>query len=427
MGTMERMSEALGNLSHSSSEGHAYFSLPSFIENIYYTMKKANVDFATNCNIVLLGKLDKSIDVARLAEALHETLEAHATFSAALVEKDGRPYLVRAHYGRQPIPIVETTDEEMESNVKQFRAIPHQEGEPLYKLVIYTSESKNYLLVRFSHALTDAASLKVLFKEAFSHYDGRKIGTEEIDLFDWSAFYDDFQQSDTAKELVEEFGQLLKGFSPVTPHSENAEPSSTHGTFLNSGEYAELFQFSKKVAVKTSYIILAAYSLALMRMDGRTDIVHQVTFHNRSAIRLVALQACLAWRLPIAAKLPESDLIADYLTQYAEYFQLASKKYFLVEQRIAEEYSDYVDSAVFNDLGQGLGNMKAGKTPVVVDTPKPRMARYPLYVYMIETKNGEVEFTIISTRYNEEQLKALFDDMRHIVKCMMTKEKISEI
>ncbi len=416
----------LDNLFHGSAKDHTYFPLPFFLENIYLSCKKSGRDFASSLTIAIRYNMDPTIDPFRLAKAVADAVGAHACFSAALMEKEGRPYLVRSHFGQPTVPVVEAGgDEEAEAVIRQIQTSPIKAEGPLYRFAIVSSPSKTYLIGGVNHAICDGSSIFSLTREVCARYDGKNVSPEEIDMYDWIAFYEDFLQSDQAKGLVEEFGQLLEGFDPIAPHSEHAEVVSLKEQLFDKDEYTQLRQFAKKIGISTDSIILASFSLLLMRADGKRNSCHMTTYHKRLNGRMQQLQSCVVGRAPIAVSLPESDLVADYLTHYNERFKLLAKKYSLVHTLIEHTYAAYIDTPIINMIS--VPKMEIGGTETYLQLPEFSIRKHPFFVYFFFKPDGTVQLLMMSTRYDAEQLKSLFNDLRHILDSFHAVEKLSEI
>ncbi len=416
----------LDNLSHGLAKDQTYFPLPFFLEDIYHSCKKNGRDFVSSITIPIRYDMNPSIDPFRLAKAVADAVGAHACFSAALTEKEGKPYLVRSHFGVPSVPVVEADgEEEAEALIRQIQASSIKAEGPLYRFAIVSSPSKTYLVGGINHTICDGASIFSLSREVFARYDGKKVSPEEVDMYDWITFYEDFIQSDKAKDLVEEFGQLLEGFDPIVPHSEHAERASLKKQLLGKDEYTQFGQFARKTGMSAGSIFMAAYTLLLMRADGKRNCCHMTTYHRRLNGRMQQLQSCVVGRAPIAVSLPESDLVADYLTHYNERFKLLAKKYSLVHTLIEHKYAAYIDTPNINMVS--VPKMEIGGTETFLELPNLSIQKHSLFVYFFFNPDGTVQLLMMSTRYDAEQLKDLFNDLRHILDSLRTVEKLSEI
>ena len=136
---------------------------------------KAN---STMMNVGALGKLDDSVDMERLAEAVNGVLNAHDVFRCRLVFHPDTGEICQRFDGSVKKIVVETLSEEAFAQRKLELEKPFQLiDRPLYRIYLMVTPSGKFIYEDFYHAIMDGAAI------ALRDRDSSKI---EVEAREWS-------------------------------------------------------------------------------------------------------------------------------------------------------------------------------------------------------------------------------------------------
>ena len=404
---------------------HSLFPMEATQEKVYLGLKSRGADYKRIGDIKAKLVMDASIDVARIERALRETVDAHVAFSLDIVEKDGVPMLTKKRFPFA-LDIKEIKDEEYNACATAFFETPRAEGAALYSFMLVKTPSHTYLLFRFCHALLDGMSSVSFTTELCTRYNGIDVMPEQYNFLDYADYKQKVIDSDEGKTLLAEFGKLIEGYPKVVHTKPTADVAEYNGTLFNKSELNSLRPFTKKMKISAATLLLASYSLALMRMCGTDRIAYAMAFHGRTAPQFAKTFGCLSHKIPILARIPESGSVEEYLRDFNETQQLMQERYSIIDKAIMKEYSQHINFMMSVNILLTMRNLLFdGKEVKAAKTPMHKMA-VPLMA-MVDVRNTGWDIKTFSSRWNDEELQSLHDSVRSIMLGMAQKGNLSEI
>lgn len=408
-----------------AAEGCDFFPLPSGASRLYLQFKSRNLDYSQVADIKAYIILDKSIDAHRLAKAVEDTVKAHSIYSAEVVERDGIPGFVKSDKF-SPVEIKEIRDEEFPECEKLFFSQLREKGSALYKVLILSTPTRNYMLQSINHTISDLSSSYLMIAEIASRYEGKEVAPEEVDMLDYIAYQQCFMKSGEAAQYAREFDQLAAGYLTMPSPVQLGEPVQTDVLLATKQELNTLRPLSKRLGVGVTNCIVAGIALAIMRLHKKDRLMMGNSYHGRYENTLQHIHGCLAHSMPVMAKIPESGRVEDYLSEFGRVQDLMMDKYIRVIPYILQKYSMAM-------LQGGALNIRLNERPVMIAGTEAKtvkkmgvVQKLPLYTSLdIEPDGWHLRF--MSAQWGEEDLKALAASARKIILGMAEKELISEL
>lgn len=387
-------------------------------------MKKRGRDYSRVADIPFYLKLDKSIDTTRFVTAVRDSIAAHPSYSASFVEHDGLPMLVRSDYPFN-LDTKEIAADQFEECAKAFVTTPRSADEPPYRFQLLIAPDKNFFLARINHGISDLTSVVLLLKEICSRYDGEEVVHEKFDLFDYAASKELYQQSEEGKRLLDNFGEMLEGFEKIKPTP--IKDVAYYGADLaDKKEMNSLRPFIKQMKTSVGKLLMAAYSLALMRLEGKDHVAYVMDYHGRNNPDVNFIHSCIAQKLPVLAKLPASGRVEDFINDFCSTQDRIINDCTYIDRTIMEKYSSYIEYDTSLNIRTTGRTMWIGGTKLDVGQfPSPKFS-VPLMA-IVDILSDSFFFSLDSNYWDETQLKALHESVRHILFRLPKVEMIDEI
>lgn len=405
--------------------GRTLFHMDQDQERMFRVFQKNGKDYSTAGDVRAYLEFHAGTDVARLSSAIRDVLSAHPIYASELVEADGRAMVKKSNL---PVKIdtCTATEEEAEAYIPAFAATPRAKGEALHKFVIMKTPACVYLFMRICHAVTDGFSLMLLGLEICNAYNGGGIAQENYDWFDWSAYKESAEKSHAAALLLDELGTKLSLYPDVPPDAQTHAVEKHAALLLSRAEMRDLQKCAMKMGTQKSMLLMAAYCLALMRERGQDKIAVTSSYHGRHTAVAGAIHGSMAFKLPMLAELPASDLVADYVARFVQLRNEMLESYVLLNESITSRFAGKIDP--MSNL-----NIIVKNRPFVADGITVKVHRYPIMPAAVRlepqvfpTDNGW-ELLLQSNQQSAEDLKKFHTSLRTILLNMSQTEKVSQL
>ena len=177
-----------------------------------YVIYRKNPDL-TNYNLPNVVKLNESIDIGRLENAINKVIEAEEILRTSLHVENGE-YIQNIHKERpikvDSIKLEENEDlyEVMVQNIQPFRL----ETDPLLRIKVIEFSGRTYIFRDMHHAIGDQISNDLLYDKIKKAYNDKPFTTNEIQYKDYTIWVKN-QQTKEAKywknRELSEYGTLL--------------------------------------------------------------------------------------------------------------------------------------------------------------------------------------------------------------------------
>ena len=238
----------------------------------------------TTANLPSLIRLDDSIDLERLKNAVEDLFDIHPGLKSVIQMDEGAYKSFRHDDLRVEIPIIRQTDEEFEETRKHL-LVPYmyEKNEPLYHAGIYQTDSAKYLFLDIAHIVGDGMTLKILFEDLNDLYAGKQVEKEQYTLFEYVLDEKARDGKGKREQDIAYYQKLMKDFrirkSILTrrdfhdlDHGTNA---SLRGRFTISPN--QLNAFCRRNKVSENVMFLTAYNYCISIFSNEKDVVSKVS------------------------------------------------------------------------------------------------------------------------------------------------------
>jgi NRPS condensation-like uncharacterized protein len=283
-------------------------------------------------------RLDGSLDIAALEQALNEILRRHEVFRTTFSVVDGQPVQAIVPFQSVSLPVVnlgELPDAERSHKLQQLIA---QWGQNLFDLaqapllrwmLLGVSEREHLLLLSTHHIVCDGWSAGVFVRElatlynAFSQGQPSPLPELPIQYADFAIWQRQWLQGDVLETQLAYWKQQLGKIPPVlklpTQHSSTQTSTGKQQCFTLSPTLTEALKTLCQQEGMTLFMtLLAAFKALLYRYSTQDDIVVGSPIANRNRSEIEELIGFFANTLVLRTNLSSNPSFRDVLKRVRE-------------------------------------------------------------------------------------------------------------
>ena len=247
----------------------------------------------TTANLPFLYKLDERTDLRRLKFAVEQLFEVHPELKAIIQMAKGRYQIIRDDKRKIDIPIVRLSNVQWEETRKGLLyPYLYGEGENLFHIGIYETDSANYFFFDIAHIMGDGMTMNVLFEDLNQLYLGRAVEPETYTFYEYILDEKDRDARGLRTKNEAYFRGLMKDFkirkSILTRKDcyslEHGVDADLKGRFTSLNR-RNVSAFCKKLGVSENVFFLTAYNLSIGLFSNEKDTVSSSIHSGRTDSR----------------------------------------------------------------------------------------------------------------------------------------------
>ena len=247
----------------------------------------------TTANLPFLYKLDERTDLRRLKFAVEQLFEVHPELKAIIQMAEGRYQIFRDDKRKIDIPIVRLSDVQWEETKKGLLyPYLYGEGENLFHIGIYETDSANYFFFDIAHIMGDGMTMNVLFEDLNQLYLGKAVEPETYTFYEYILDEKDRDARGLRAKNEAYFRGLMKDFRVRKSILARKDCYSLeHGVDADlKGRFTSLNRrnvsaFCKKLGVSENVFFLTAYNLSIGLFSNEKDTVSSSIHSGRTDSR----------------------------------------------------------------------------------------------------------------------------------------------
>ena len=243
----------------------------------------------------------KDGDAEKLRQALEKVVNAHPYLKTHFVQHEGDVMQIRRD--EEPVEILmEALTEAPDEAFFQSRVRPFDlYNDTLYRMEIYTFESKVYFFMDIHHSIYDGASSLFLLNDIFAAYQGEEVQTEEYTAFDFALDELKLLKSEKYSEAEEYFKKLIGDHETVVyPHSKtlDTDGESRINTTINGQDITE---FCHQQGLTPNNYFLTILTHVLHAITREDDIAITTINNGRSDVKMMGVMGMFVKTLPVVS------------------------------------------------------------------------------------------------------------------------------
>ena len=363
---------------------------------------------STIYNIPYLLKLDKKVNLDKLAEAIDSTVAAHPYLKTRLFMSDEGEVLQKRDdaltYKTQII-----NGMNRETLVRPYMLF----NEQLFRFEIHRTCDGNYLFLDIHHIVADGTSLGIILNDINRAYSGEKLEVEEYTSYDLALDNRDALASDAYKNAENYYKSVFEnagGSINFYPDKSGAAPTAEmYHRETSEFSVQEVKAFCKKHGITENVFFISAFGITLGKYNFRKDAVFTTIYHGRNDSRLSDTVGMLVKTLPVYCDFSGST--KDCLNEVQQQLINSMNNDIYPFSQISHEFNIKADAMVIyqgdNFAFDNIGGEYAQEEPVQLNA-----AKAPVSISIsIERNKFVFEIEYRGDMYNEETIKYLADNL----------------
>lgn len=259
---------------------------------------------STIYNIPYLLKLDKKVDLDRLAKVIDSTVEAHPYLKTRLFMSDeGEVLQKRDDTLSYKTQIINGMNKE--TLVRPYMLF----NEQLFRFELYRTCDGNYLFLDIHHIIADGTSLGIIINDINRAYSGEKLETEKYTSYDLALDNKDALAGDAYKNAENYYKSVFEktgGSINFYPDKSGALPTAElYHRETSEFSVQDVKDFCKKQGITENVFFISAFGITLGKYNFRKDAVFTTIYHGRNDSRLSETVGMLVKTLPVYCDFPE--------------------------------------------------------------------------------------------------------------------------
>ena len=253
---------------------------------------------STIYNIPYLLKLDKKVDLDRLAAAIDHTVDAHPYLKVRLfMNEEGEVLQKREDSLSCKTQIINGMNRE--TLVRPYMLF----NEQLFRFEIYRTCEGNYLFLDLHHIIADGTSLAIILNDINRVYSGEKLEQETYTSYDLALDNREALSGDAYKNAESYYRSVFgKTSGSLSFYPDKNGPAATAEVYHREcGEISvqQVKDFCKKYGITENVFFITAFGITLGKYNFRKEAVFTTIYHGRNDSRLSGTVGMLVKTLPV--------------------------------------------------------------------------------------------------------------------------------
>ena len=363
---------------------------------------------STIYNIPYLLKLDKKVDLDRLAAAIDSAVEAHPYLKTRLfMDENGEVLQKRDDQLGYKTQILNEMNRE--TLVRPYMLF----NEQLFRFEIYRTCNGNYLFLDIHHIIADGTSLGIILNDINRAYSGETLEKEKYTSYDLALDNRDALKSDAYENAEKYYRSVFEnkgGSINFYPDKTGAVPTAElYRKEITEISVQQVKDFCKKHGITENVFFISVFGLTLGKYNFRKDAVFTTIYHGRNDSRLSETVGMLVKTLPVYCDF--SGNTKDGLRKVQQQLIDSMNNDIYPFSQISHEFNIKADAMVIyqgdNFAFDTIGGEYAQEEPIRLN-----MAKAPVSISIsIERNKFVFEMEYRGDMYNEETIKYLADNL----------------
>ena len=314
---------------------------------------------STVYNIPSALRLEGSLQIAALGQALQEVIRRHEVLRTGFVEIGGRPRqlikdTVELDLGITDLTALQAIDREecikrllKEENSKGFDLAT---GKLTRASLLRVTETEQVLMLTMHHIVSDGWSSRVMMREVGSLYESfvqghpSPLGELQTQYVDYAAWQKDWLNGEVLQRQVNYWKQQLTG-APEVLDLPTDKPRPALRSYLGARQLLRvpidvtesLERLSRRQGVTLYMVLLSAFKTLLYRYSGQNDILVGSAVAGRTRLEIEPLIGFFVNTLVLRTELNAESTFEELLEQMREIVLQAHAHQELPFEKLVEE------------------------------------------------------------------------------------------
>lgn len=383
---------------------------------------------ALTYNMPLLLKLDESVDMNQLQEAIKKAVDAHPYLKATLFADENGDIRAKRN-DEEDAKVSYAISEKLPDNLLMpFDLLEHR----LYRIALLHTLEGKYLFMDFHHIVSDGTSQAILLEDINMAYAGDTLETESYTGFEIALDEEASRASSALDKAKEYYDSIFTGCEtdclPPKAPEKFADSEAAKGYIKKSKANVEaLDAFLEKNGLTENAYFNAAFGYALSRFITKDSPVYTSIYNGRSSSLLAGAVSMLVKTLPVMVNSEEDAAVIEYIknTQTQLMNSMANDIYSFAE--ISASYGIHSDILFVYQGDNFAFDQMCGKPAEVVDLGF-EVAKAPISIQVIKTASSyEYDCDYMPAKFNHSLIEELIDAFDMAVIEFSEKDRLKDV
>ncbi len=380
----------------------------------------------TTANIPFLYKLDDSVDLNILKEAVEKLFEVHPILKGTIeMYEDKGLALFRHDDLKIEIPIYTMSEEEwLDIKYELIKPYMYGKGEPLYHIGIYNVEGDKFLFIDIAHVISDGMTLGILLRNLNKLYEGKEVKKEAYTFYEYTL--DEQFRTENGLRASNElyFQRLMDGMRierSILTRKDNGDltvekNAAIHDSFKNLS-FKRVNEFCRKNSVSKNVLFLTAFNYCISVFADKDDVISTSIHNGRTDSRWGALAGALFTTYNFRYKLNRHQSIVDMLNMSAKQ---------VMETMCCHVNNLHADEMFIQYQGDLFSNLKIGGK--LAEHISLQLDSLPFHLMIHEAENEFIyELRYWENRFREKQLRVFMDVYEAVLRGIIRIDSVKNI
>ncbi len=265
---------------------------------IYY---ETNIHSGTTIyNIPSLYKLDESVDMERLGQAIEKAVACHPYLLVQMTEdEDGTVWAVRRDEAPFKVSLIKADPPGQEDLVRPFDLLS---GESLCRAELYEGPAGKYFFLDTHHIVSDGGSIDIMIRDINEIYLGRPVSKESYTGYELALDEEKARGDSRFEEARDWYDHIFKGCGgetlPVKDGKDEGRHIALKRTYART-DASQIRAYCDARGLTLNAFFTAAFGFALKAYTYSENAVFTTIYNGRNDPRLADSVAMLVKTLPV--------------------------------------------------------------------------------------------------------------------------------
>ena len=376
----------------------------------------------TTGNLPFTFKLDNSVDLERLREAIWKVMDAHPGLKACIKPEGMMLQLYPREDYVKDIPIIKMNDEEC---LKQLRAdlVPfkYSADDDLCHIKLYETEVSKYLFLDVAHIMGDGMSMNIIMEDINKAYAGEEIESEKYSIFEYIVEDENRENLGVRQRDLARVDEQLKGSkidrSLLCKKGREIPKAGQYNKIRKRFDKIvkkKLLYFCKKNGVTENVMFLTAFNYCISVFSDQKDIFSNSIHSGRTDSRWTRIVGPL------------------FLTYYCRYTQTAHERVTELFKKTGDQIMSIMKNSTpesrqgemfFQYQGDILNIPEIGGAKV--ERVSQQLDSLPFHMQVMSDDNGYyTELRYWENRFDRELLEIFVDSIESVLNAMLEEDSV---
>lgn len=380
----------------------------------------------TTANLPFLFKLDKSVDLDRLKNAVEQVFEVHPELKN-IIQPDSTGYLANFRNDDREIdiPIIQLSDTEWEETRKNLiQPFIYGQNEPVYHSAVYVTDSDNYFFFDLAHIAGDGVSMNILFEDINALYMGKEVKKQSYTMYEYILDEEERVAHGKREECIAYFSKQTENLkirksilNKKDFHDLDKGITSSIRESLTGISRDAVCAFCQRNNISENVFFLTAFTYCISVFANDDDVVCTSTHSGRTDSRWYRLIGPVYMTYYYRFTRKPHETVIELLNKSANQI-LRTMDHPLTNVRADEMFFQYQgDILDINEIGGAPAKLQ-----------DMQLDAMPLHMQVMSTrKEYFYELRYWENRFDREQLEVFIRCYKAILQAMMTENSVRRL